>query len=754
MSQVCTGQVAMTDSTETATQSEPLAQPYRDALEHLDELLKRLDLSIQVEVGRLRRSQTSTNEWVRFAAITDEEVDELLTSGADLSGQAPAGADVVERRQAVGSLVEQRVAATVHAGVALPFVELARTFGLSGLELDFLLVCLAPEIDRRYERLYGYLQDDMTRKRPSIGLVLALSCPGGRARIEARSLFSSSAPLVRYRLLHVIEEPPGASPFLSRPVRVSDQIAAFLLGELATDATCQDFTTLMLPDRGSEIQVPAQEEVLSRVLALIEGAFRGDGARKKPVVHLHGRAGTGRKTFAKAVCRRLGLPLLHVDADPLAASGGAFDEAMFLVLREGLLRPAAVYVSGLERVLESEHATGRLKALSRAIEEMGIVTFLEGERPWEWPGFLDSHLFLSIGLQVPDYEEQLRLWRGVLAGVGEITEEQMSTLASKYRFAPKQIEHAVATARRVAALRGRGERLSIDDLYDGCRDQDGPPLRNLARRMPAKYGWEDLILPSDAMRQLREVSDRMIYCHRVYGQWGFDRKVSLGRGLNVLFSGPPGTGKTMAAEVLAKELSLDMYKIDLSQVVSKYIGETEKNLDRIFRAAEARHAILFFDEADTLFGKRSEVKDAHDRYANIEIGYLLQKMEEHAGCVILATNLRHNIDEAFLRRLNFVIDFPFPDEACRLRIWEGALPVQMPKGPDLDLPFLAGQLKLTGGHIKNIVLTAAFLAASEPSELKMAHLIRGAKREYQKLGWLCTKADFGSYHELLEETRG
>lgn len=742
----------MPDSTQTPTQSGAMAQPYRDALEHLEDLLQRLDLSIQVEVGRVRCSQTSANEWVRFAAITDEEVDELLQSSADLSGERPAGADLIERRHAVGTRVEQRVAATLSAGVTLPVLELARTFGLSPLEVDFLVVSLAPEIDRRYERLYGYLQDDMTRKRPSIGLLLALCCPGGRARIRARSLFSSSAPLVRYRLLQVVDDPSGALPFLSRPVRASDQIVAFLLGELATDAACQSFTTLMLPDRGPEVQVPAQQEVLSRVLALIEGAFRRDGARKKPVVHLHGRAGTGRKTFARGLCRRLGLPLLHVDAEHMAVSGGAYEDAVFLVFREGLLRPAAVYVSGLERVLESEHATARLKTLSRAIEEMGIVTFLEGERPWEWPGFLDSHLFLSIGLQVPDYDEQLRLWRRILAGAGEITEEQMSILASKYRFAPKQIEHAVAAARRFAALRGREERLSIDDLYDGCRDQDGPPLRNLARSMPAKYGWEDLILPPDAMRQLREISDRMVYCHRVYGQWGFERKVSLGRGLNVLFSGPPGTGKTMAAEVLARELRLDVYKIDLSQVVSKYIGETEKNLDRIFRAAEARHAILFFDEADTLFGKRSEVKDAHDRYANIEIGYLLQKMEEHAGCVVLATNLRHNIDEAFLRRLNFVIDFPFPDEACRLRIWQGAVPPQMPKGADLDLPFLAGQLKLTGGHIKNIVLTAAFLAASEPSELRMGHLIRAAKREYQKLGWLCSKADFGPYHALLEES--
>jgi SpoVK/Ycf46/Vps4 family AAA+-type ATPase len=210
--------------------------------------------------------------------------------------------------------------------------------------------------------------------------------------------------------------------------------------------------------------------------------------------------------------------------------------------------------------------------------------------------------------------------------------------------------------------------------------------------------------------------------------------LALGKGLNVLFSGPPGTGKTMAGDVIANELSLTLYKIDLSQVVSKYIGETEKNLERIFTAAQSTNAILFFDEADALFGKRSEVKDAHDRYANIEVGYLLQKMEEYEGVAILATNLRSHMDDAFVRRMHAIVEFPFPDEMHRRRIWEVLFPPEAPLGEDVDFWSLAREVRLAGGNIKTIVLTAAFYAAAEGSRIGMAHLLLAARREYQKMG--------------------
>jgi SpoVK/Ycf46/Vps4 family AAA+-type ATPase len=239
------------------------------------------------------------------------------------------------------------------------------------------------------------------------------------------------------------------------------------------------------------------------------------------------------------------------------------------------------------------------------------------------------------------------------------------------------------------------------------------------------------------------------YRMQVYGDWGFDQKLSLGKGLIALFTGPSGTGKTLSAEIMANELGLDLYKVDLSIVVSKYIGETEKNLSRVFQEAQDSNAILFFDEADALFGKRSEIKDAHDRYANIEINYLLQQVEEYEGAIILASNMKKNIDEAFLRRLHFAIEFPFPDESHRLRIWQGIFPAQAPLASELDLDFLSRKFKIAGGHIKNVALAAAFRAAEDGGVIRMEHLMLGLKREYQKLGKVCEKAEFEKYYDLV-----
>jgi SpoVK/Ycf46/Vps4 family AAA+-type ATPase len=274
-------------------------------------------------------------------------------------------------------------------------------------------------------------------------------------------------------------------------------------------------------------------------------------------------------------------------------------------------------------------------------------------------------------------------------------------------------------------------------------------LSNLARKIEPHYRWEQLVLPSDQLQQLRELANQVKHKNLVMEDWGFSGKLSLGRGLNALFAGPSGTGKTMASEVIANELGLDLYKIDLSAVVSKYIGETEKNLNRIFTEAEHSNAILFFDEADALFGKRSEVKDAHDRYSNIEIAYLLQKMEEYDGITILATNLRQNIDEAFTRRIRFIIDFPFPKEEYRLGIWKGIWPKSTPLEANIDLEFMAAQFELSGGNIRNIALTAAFSAANNGKAVNMKHLIHAAKREFQKMGKICVSGDFGIYKDLV-----
>jgi SpoVK/Ycf46/Vps4 family AAA+-type ATPase len=306
-----------------------------------------------------------------------------------------------------------------------------------------------------------------------------------------------------------------------------------------------------------------------------------------------------------------------------------------------------------------------------------------------------------------------------------------------FRLAAGRIGDAAATARHLASTRDPDRPVvGAADLRAAARRHSRRHLAELARAIVPRAGWDDLVLPADRTAQLREVADQVRHRAVVHETWGFDAKLHTGKGLVVLFSGPPGTGKTMAAEVLAHTLGLDLYAIDLSAMVSKYIGETEKNLARIFADAASSNAILFFDEADALFGRRSAVRDAHDRYANIEISYLLQRVEAHDGVVVLASNLRKNMDDAFVRRLHATVEFPVPGAADRLRIWRRIWPAATPLGADVDLERLAGEVEVAGGHIRNIAVAAAFLAAADGGVVTMEHVRRATGREFQKMGKL------------------
>ncbi len=305
------------------------------------------------------------------------------------------------------------------------------------------------------------------------------------------------------------------------------------------------------------------------------------------------------------------------------------------------------------------------------------------------------------------------------------------------------LAQARATLRDPAAAK-----VAMADLLAAGRDLTTPNLQRFAVPIEPSYGRQDLVLPAGQLKQLHGVSARLQFRSVVYRNWGFGKNAGSGRGLSVLFTGPTGTGKTMAAEVLARDLSLRLFQIDLASVVSKYIGETEANLSMIFREAELSQSLLFFDEADALFGKRTEVKDAHDRYANIEVNYLLQRIEQYQGLVVLASNFQENIDDAFLRRLHCVVRFPFPDEAAREQIWKLQFPASAPVAAPLDFQYLASQFKLSGANIRNVVLEAAFLAAQEGgagAKISMDHIIAAIKYEHQKQGKLVMKGDLGKY---------
>jgi SpoVK/Ycf46/Vps4 family AAA+-type ATPase len=368
---------------------------------------------------------------------------------------------------------------------------------------------------------------------------------------------------------------------------------------------------------------------------------------------------------------------------------------------------------------------------------------LAGQATWQPRGLERDRRLTWVEFPLPDFEHRLALWnffarrRLGLPAEAELPaglHASLPDLAGQFTLSAAQIGEAVAAAADRAAQRATP--LDRQDLFQTARAYSNPSLATLAHKIETRYTWDDIVLPADQVSLLREIIATVRGRPLVLEAWGVGRKLASSAGVTVLFAGPPGTGKTMAAEVIAGELGLELYKIDLSTVVNKYIGETEKNLSRIFDEAATSNAILFFDEADAIFGKRSEVKDAHDRYANIEVSYLLQRMETYDGVTILATNLRANLDEAFTRRLQFAVDFPFPDEAYRLRIWQTLFPPEVPRAADLDFGLLARRFKLAGGSIRNIIISAAYLAAADGGQVSMGHLLHGARRELQKMGRL------------------
>ncbi|WP_436926392.1 ATP-binding protein [Halosimplex amylolyticum] len=436
-------------------------------------------------------------------------------------------------------------------------------------------------------------------------------------------------------------------------------------------------------------------------------------------------------------------PVVRADASRLFASDCA--DPVDRVHREARLRDAVVHLTNVDRLDDETDGDAGVEALAREFAGFPDHVFLSGEREWRPPRDLDSHAVAALHLPRPGYERREELWERRAADLPVAVDT--ADLAATFALTRGRIDDAVAQARR-----GGDDGLSPDAIYDACRAQSRETLGDLAVRTEPTYTWDDIVLPDDELRQLRAVAAHVSHRGTVYADWGFADRFSLGTGLNVLFSGPSGTGKTMAAEIIAGEAGLDLFKIDLASVVSKYIGETEKHLKRIFDEAEHSDALLFFDEADALFGERSEVSDSHDRYANVEVSYLLQRMEEHDGAVIMTTNLEENIDDAFQRRINRTVEFPRPDRGSRYAIWRSIFPEDTPVG-DLDYEFLSS-FDLTGGSVKNVALTAAFLAADDggaegEGRVEMKHVVRALRRELQKTGRLVSAEEFGEYGESL-----
>jgi hypothetical protein len=633
-------------------------------------------------------------------------------------------------------------------------------FGLSDYERDVLLLCLLPELDGRYRRLFGYLQDDVSRTMASVELVQQTLYPLAPSIEASRSAFDAAAPLRANHLL-VMDHPwQSGEPLSMRSVRVDDRIVGFLLADDNIDGRLREILTR--PAGGcawDELNV--SEETIARLQAL--AVWQQQEAEIGAVLFLHGPYGGGRLKAAHAITTAIGLPILLSDVKEAARCSCGWEKAVDLAYREARLYGAALYWANCDYLLDPDQPAHLWQYLVVAAERYSGMSILASQTAWEPAGAFRARPFLRLDFPMPEYALRRKLWLDHLPTVDDFAapapdvDALAELLANGFQLTEGQMVDALTSAYGRAARRDPGRpRLSLDDLYAGCRLQSGRRLINMARRIEPRteLTFDELILPKPNRRQLDELRARVHHRSLVYSGLGLEKRLSLGKGLIAMFTGSSGTGKTMAAELLAREQGVDLYKVDLSAVVSKYVGETEKNLSRVFGEAEDANAIIFFDEADALFGKRGEVKEARDRWANIEINYLLQRVEEYAGVVILATNLRQNIDEAFMRRIHVVVEFPFPKADARFQIWRGMFPAGLERPPDADIQELAERFRFSGGSIKNVVIDAAFRAMAENETgrpaITLRHLALGSAREYQKLGKPITRGDFGvTFHEWI-----
>jgi hypothetical protein len=665
----------------------------------LEERIRRL-------VADRRAVDPAPDDPFRGLYLSDEAVDRLL----DTKARTPDWPDAAQRL----AQCERAADAAEELGCRLRLRELATSFGLDQLDVELLLVALACDVDARFERFFGYLNDDVTRRRPTTAVALELcGVPLAAAEGHRRLLHG---PLVLGGLL-IVEEPDR--PFPGRMLRVPDRVVSHLLGDDEPDPALVPVLTELL-------DVPwGDPQPLAHAL--------GDGVT---LVYLREPATGSGRVLAVEALRLTGQTAILVDLERLAAHADAEGLAR-LAAREARLRGAGLVAGPVDAVTGQPALLDRLRAEPQPLLLVGDCT---------WDPDWTARPPLLVDVPPSTAEERQRLWRFALASTTARPDTVEAT--SQFRLRPEQVARAALSAQVQSRLSADG-RISASHLRAGARAENGSALERLARRVEPEVGWDDLVLPAPVMTALREVALRARHRERVLGDWRMRPGGARGHGVAALFAGDSGTGKTMSAEVIAGELGLDLYVVDLATVVDKYIGETEKNLERIFAAAAGVNAVLLFDEADAVFGRRSEVRDSHDRYANIESAYLLQRMETFDGLAILATNLRANIDEAFTRRLDVLVDFPLPDATRRRALWDRCLGRVVPRADDLDLGFCAQSFELAGGAIRSAAVTAAYLAAEDRGALNMGHLVTAVQREYRKLGRLCLEAEFGRYWSLL-----
>lgn len=627
---------------------------------------------------------------------------------------------------------------SVKQGWMLPFEYMLRKLGLTEFEKFCVCLAAAPELNREFERMYAEIQADKSLKCPTVDLCIRMYSMDPLARYSLASQIFRRKDL----LLCIFQEKPKAPESeLAWKLKLRGDLLQYIFFYESDLTGRKEQYVLRLPMEEHRERLNVNPQIEHRLVQCLEQ--EPDGALQ--ILALTGPAGSGKKLQIRLAARAKGRAVLFFD---LRRIGQKSREQKRESIRDAAVRAvldqAYLCFCHLEALKSGEvWDNALLHEILIHTELFFSAVFLTSETEVHLEEIISFDCRTEyFPMQPPTIGQRIRLWKEFLAEQNSDENLPCEALAAQFDFTPGMIREAVDTAVKKAA----SDKLEPGDICAACQQKISHRLGERASRVNASYTWDDLILEKEQKELLRQAGAQIAYRYRVFEEWGFGGKLPYGRGVSMLFAGPPGTGKTMAAQVLAKELNLELYKVDLSGVLSKYIGETQKNLRDIFDEVHKSRSILFFDEADVLFGKRVNVTDSRDISANAQTAYLLQKIEEYDGITILATNLLQNFDDAYKRRIKYIVQFTFPQEGQRRQLWEQVFPGQMPLSDDLDREFLASNFELSGAAIKNIAVNAAFMAASGQEVTGMKHILAALQQEYKKSGKTLGREELKEYY--------
>ncbi len=695
--------------------------PYPSDIAFLEDQLRRLELLIDLRMTQREDQRTGGPQ-----------------------GTSHRSQELKARLERMEDIIARRVSRNREEQRPLALDRTAEQYGLSSVECDLLLLALAPTLDLHFADLYDRIAYKYRGR--TVDTALTILCDTLAAKVEARRLFMLDAPLIRHHLVLVEQDRwRGEEDVLSLELRLPRRVMNLLLGSDALDESLVTFSKIVDPTIPLD-QVVLPDAVKSRAVRMVEhhddylrrrkewGFDRVIGYGRGVVLLFAGPPGTGKTMLANALARHIGKRLLLVNTDRLYDRVHTLESNIENVFREARLQNCVLFFDECEMLFADRRmGNGGVADLLTALERFDGIAILATNLAPTLDSAMDRRILLRVDFEVPGPELRERIWRNHLPAEAPLADDlNLGALAHTFEFTGGYIKNAVLTAlHEVLGRREAEPRIGQTDLEQACRAQLRQKLGAWTDRITPRVPLANVVLPPGLEATVRELIDAVRHRTMLFVDWGLGERLSIGRGVTALFQGPPGTGKTLTAEAVGYELAKTIYQVSLPAVVSKYVGETEKNLRAVFDAARESESILFFDEADALFGRRTQVTAALDRYANMEVNLLLQEIERFDGLIILATNLVGNLDEAFERRLAFRLRFPFPDAASRAAIWRSLIPPRMPAEP-VDFEYLGSRFDLSGGHIKNAVLRAAYRVAREKPErrrLTTAHLVRAAEEE-------------------------